>query len=90
MGLTRPHIPHPHCTVPTPAYQRIFPGLHRPDKVLIQLPASVSIRWRWDSKRARDGKSGQVPGRHGGWRMRNCPEDIHRHYALPRREVPLA
>ena len=87
--LTRAHVPHPHRAVPAAAHERVLPRLHGSDKVLIELPASVRVRRRRHRERARDGKSGQVPRGNGGRRMRYRPEDVHRHHALSRREVPL-
>jgi hypothetical protein len=89
MGLARAHVPHPHRAVPTPAHERVLPRLHGPDKVLVELPASVRVRGCRHRERACDGKCGHVPRGNGGRWMRYRPKDVHRHHALPRREVPL-
>jgi hypothetical protein len=90
VGLTGAHIPHPHRAVPAPTYERILPRLHRPDKILVELPASIGVWWRRHCESARGGcGTRQVSSGHRR-RMGDGPEDVHRHHTLPGREVPLA
>lgn len=87
-------IPQPNHTVPTATNECIPPELYGTYKILVHFPSTVGVRWSRNgegSNRRRGSREERArePGRGSSRRVRDRPKDVHGHYALSRREIPL-
>ena len=88
-------VPHANSAVAAAAHQCVSPELHRANKVLVHLPRPIGIRRCGNCKGpcssscTRNEVSRDRGARYSRRRVRDRPEDVHRHDALARREIPL-
>ena len=88
-------IPQSDHAIPASANECVPPELYGTYKVLVHFPSTIGVRWSGDGE-ASDQCSGsreertREPGGGRGWRVRDCPKNVHGRDALSCCEIPLA